>query len=229
MGAQSSVPQLFDVSPDQKYTIEVGASLDAHQKAKGQSESNVVLLRDLISNKIVARFEGHSQSVSNISFVERRTDNPEQLDLAFLSCTSSGECLLWEVPPLGNKVQEVLQPAKILDIECADSIGYVTGCQVMQGAYLVTAISERRQFVFLTKASKRQRDGSTKAKVKRVDTVVTLAEQSHEIVYTTIVGDSQIQTIYGNVLSLMQASFNIVEEAKPGSDGDTKPSILKSI
>lgn len=63
------MPRLFDVSPDQKYTIEIGSSGDSQHKGKAQSQSNTVLLRDLISNKIVAQFEGHSQSVSNISFV----------------------------------------------------------------------------------------------------------------------------------------------------------------
>ena len=144
--------------------------------ATSTSDSSTVLLRDLISNKIVAKFEGHSQTVSNISFLTSRSPNPEQDDLAFLSCTNSGECLLWEVPPITNKIQEVLQPAKILDIECADSIDFVTGCQVMRGAYLVTAISERKQFVFLTKMLKKLKDGGAKSRVKRVDTVVTLPE-----------------------------------------------------
>lgn len=119
---------------------------------------------------------------------------------AFLSCTRSGECLLWEVPPPSNNIQEILQPAKILDIECSDAISYVTGCQVMPGAYLVTAISEQRQFVFMTKVTKRKKDGSTKAKVKRVDTVITAGEQSHEILHSMVIGDSQVQTVYGNVL-----------------------------
>lgn len=120
----------------------------------------------------------------------------------------------------------MLQPAKILDIECADSIGFVAGCHVLRGAYLVTAISERRQFIFLTKLSKRSKDGSTKAMVKGADTVVTLGEQSQEILYSTVTGDSQVQTIYGNVLQLMAANCNIVEEKK---GGDSAPSILKSI
>lgn len=131
------------------------------------------------------------------------------------------------LPPLTDKVQEVLQPAKILDIECADSIDYVAGAQVMRGAYLVTAISERRQFVFLTKMNKRQKDGSTKSRVKRVDTTVSLAEPSHGIVYATVVGETSLQTVYGNVLQLMQASFNIVEAAKAGAEA--APSILKSL
>lgn len=206
------MPRLFDVSPDRKYTIEVGNtnSLSSELKGKGptvasDAANTTVLLRDLISNKIVAKFEGHSQSISNISFISsKQAVNPEQGDdLAFLSCTNSGECLLWEVPPITNKVQEVLQPAKILDIECADSIDFVTGCQVMQGAFLVTAFSERRQFVFLTKLAKKLKDGGAKSRVKRVDTVVTLPEQSHEIVYTVVVGETQIQTVYGNMLQLM--------------------------
>lgn len=54
----------------------------------------------------------------------------------------------------------------------------------MLGAYLVTAISEKKQFVFLTKLEKKKKDGTQKSKVKRVDTVVTPYDQSHQLLYT---------------------------------------------
>jgi len=168
-----------------------------------------------------------------VKFVEvsgRVSTAGQEEHAAFLSCTRSGECLLWEVPPPSNNVQEILQPAKILDIECSDAISYVTGCQVMQGAYLITAISERRQFLFMTKVSKRKKDGSTKSKVKRVDTVITAGEQSHEILYSSVNGDSQVQTVYGNVLQLVASNVNIAGPSQTGEGANEEAAgILKQI
>lgn len=47
---------------------------------------------------------------------------------------------------------------------------------------------------------KKHKDGGTKSRVARVDTVVSLPEQSHECLYTVIVGETQLQTVYGNML-----------------------------
>jgi len=59
--ALSVVPRLFDVSPDEKYTVEVGSTGHSPVKdGEAGANENTVMLRDLISNKIVAKFEGHS-------------------------------------------------------------------------------------------------------------------------------------------------------------------------
>lgn len=100
-------------------------------------------MRDLITNKILVQFEGHGQNITNVAFIANKASGMANQKQAFLSCTRSGECILWEVPEVDQKkVQKVLQPPKIFDIECADQIDYVTGCKVMLGAFLVTAISE---------------------------------------------------------------------------------------
>lgn len=100
-------------------------------------------MRDLLTNKILVQFEGHGQNITNVAFIANKASGMANQKQAFLSCTRSGECILWEVPEVDQKkVQKVLQPPKIFDIECADQIDYVTGCKVMLGAYLVTAISE---------------------------------------------------------------------------------------
>lgn len=100
----------------------------------------------------------------------------------------------------------------------------------MPGAYLITAISERRQFLFMTKVSKRKKDGSTKSKVKRVDTVITAGEQSHEILYSSVNGDSQVQTVYGNVLQLVASNVNIAGPSQTGEGANEEAAgILKQI
>lgn len=109
----------------------------------------------------------------------------------------------------------------------------------MLGAYLVTAISEKKQFVFLTKLEKKKKDGTQKSKVKRVDTVVTPYDQSHQLLYTQVVNDTQFQTVYGNALQLMQVNVDIIDDgskidaskAKKGeiTEEQNQPTILKSI
>jgi hypothetical protein len=69
----------------------------------------------------MAKFEGHSQNVSMLKFVQ------DSDDYSFLSCAGN-ECLLWQIPDLvPNKITEVLQPAKILDIESSSTIKQIEG------------------------------------------------------------------------------------------------------
>jgi hypothetical protein len=70
---------------------------------------------------------------------------------AFVSCAGS-ECLLWDYSSkslqsesAGNAdIEEVLQPAKILDSETMHNILHVQAFQVMEGAYLVSALGDQR-------------------------------------------------------------------------------------
>jgi len=106
---KESVPHIVEVSHDDKYCIEVNHEL-----------STTVLLRNLVSNSIVAKFEGHSQAIQAISFV-KNTDN-----LSFVS-VAGNECLLWQTPEVamksnGTNFVEVLQPAKILDTESSNAV-----------------------------------------------------------------------------------------------------------
>lgn len=61
---------------------------------------------------------------------------------SFLSSAGS-ELLLWEpsqqILQSSDQIEEVLQPAKILDIESSNVIRMASGVQVMPGAYLVAA------------------------------------------------------------------------------------------
>jgi hypothetical protein len=70
-------------------------------------------MRSLIQNTIVAKFEGHSQQVKHLSFSKGSYD--------FVSAAGN-ECLLWERPDLQKGMQEVMQPAKILDIESSNHV-----------------------------------------------------------------------------------------------------------
>jgi hypothetical protein len=53
----------------------------------------------------------------------------------------------------------------------------------MPGAFLVTAISDKGQYIFMAKVK------AGKSKVKKADCVISLAEKNHEIIYSEILGD----------------------------------------
>jgi hypothetical protein len=53
----------------------------------------------------------------------------------------------------------------------------------MQGLFIVTAISDKSQYVFMAKVK------SGKSKVKKADCVISLAEKNHEIYHATILND----------------------------------------
>lgn len=79
---------------------------------------------------------------------------------------------------LGNQVEEILQPAKILDLESSNVIRQVSAYQVMPGAFLVSAVTESHQYVFMAKISVKK-DGKHKSKVKKPDTTINLAEKNY--------------------------------------------------
>ena len=63
----------------------------------------------------------------------------------------------------------------------------------MQGAFLVTAISDKSQYVFMAKVK------AGKSKVKKADCVISLSEKNHEIYHSTILNDQSLKVVYGNM------------------------------
>lgn len=100
----------------------------------------------------------------------------------------------------------------------------------MHGVFLVTALSENKQFVFLTKIVKKSKEGSssTKSRVKRVDTVITMQEQSHQLLHTRVINHTHIQTVYGNALQLLKVDINIIDDENKKKDS-SGPQIHKQI
>lgn len=149
-------------------------------------------MRNLVKNSIVATFEGHSINISQIRFVEGATD------YSFVSCGGS-ECLLWEVDQSiinAANCEEVVQPAKILDIESSTSISDISALQVMKGAFLVLANSEMHQYVFFAKLSKSS--SKQKSKVKKADSTITLKQKQNQILAGSINDGNSVATIAGN-------------------------------
>ena len=69
----------------------------------------------------MAKFEGHSQNVWMLKFVQ-------DSDAYSFLWWAGNEYLLWQIPDLvPNKITELLQPAKILDIESSSTIKQIEG------------------------------------------------------------------------------------------------------
>lgn len=71
-----------------------------------------------------------------------------------------------------------------------------------------------------------------------MDTVIAPQEPSHQLLFTHVVNDTQVQTVYGNALQLLQVNVNIIDDgsladgakSKKGGEGEqAQTSILKSI
>jgi hypothetical protein len=78
----------------------------------------------------------------------------------------------------------------------------------MQGMFLITAVSDKSQYVFMAKVK------SGKSKVKKADSVITLAEKNHEIFYSSILNDQSVKTIYGNMFQMLQKEVKFFEDTK---------------
>ena len=105
-------------------------------------------MRDLVTNSILSRFEGHSSAVSALKFVAGAEG------YQFVT-TAGNECLLWDFPINKSKsIEEVIQPAKILDIENSATIGQIGAYQIVPGAILVGVIADRTKYVFMAKINK---------------------------------------------------------------------------
>lgn len=162
-------------------------------------------MRNLVSNQVIAKFEGHSKHVQSLTFVKGSSSSQKAV-YSFLSSAGS-ELLLWEPSQQtlqsSDQIEEVLQPAKILDIESSNVIRMASGQQVMPGAYLVAAQSDSNQYVFLSKVTVKK-DGKPKSKVKKPDSVISLAESNHQMIQSTVLDVECVQTLYGNLFSLLK-------------------------
>ena len=78
----------------------------------------------------------------------------------------------------------------------------------MQGFFLVTAISDKSQYVFMAKVK------SGKSKVKKADSVISLSEKNHEIFYSSITSEQSVKTIYGNMFQMLQKEVKLFEDTK---------------
>ena len=129
-------------------------------------------MRDLVTNSILSRFEGHSSAVSALKFVAGAEG------YQFVT-TAGNECLLWDFPINKNNsksIKEVIQPAKILDIENSATIGQIGAYQIVPGAILVGVIADRTKYVFMAKINKDP--SKQKSKVKKADSTINLKENN---------------------------------------------------
>ena len=135
-------------------------------------------------------------------------------DYSFVSC-GGNECLLWEVDSSiinSASCEEIVQPAKILDIESQISITDISALQVMKGAILVLANSEMHQYVFFAKLSKSS--SKQKSKVKSPDSTVTLKQKQNQIISGSLLDGNTISTISGNALQISKCNLALIEEGQ---------------
>lgn len=83
-------------------------------------------MRNMISNSIVAKFEGHSSNLQSLCFVDKQ----QATTYDFVSSAGS-ENLYWQTPEAvtsnnnQTQIHEVLQPAKILDCESTQAVNQI--------------------------------------------------------------------------------------------------------
>lgn len=154
----------FDISHDDRYSIEVISGQEGVQ------------LRDLVTNTILFKFEGHSSAVSALKFVAGAEG------YQFIT-TAGNECLLWDFAMNKSKsgnIEEVIQPAKILDIENSNSISQIGAYQIVPGAILVGVVADRTKYIFMAKINKDP--SKQKSKVKKADSIINLKENNQNII-----------------------------------------------
>jgi len=93
----------------------------------------------------------------------------------------------------------LLQPSNILDVESSNSIQSLSALQVMKGAYLILASSDRQQSVFLAKLGSKSQ---SKSKVKKADSVINLAIKQHQIMCSKIIDERSINTVQGTAFAM---------------------------
>jgi len=75
-------PLFFEISSDDKFSVELHSQFPTS-----------VIMRNLVSNQLVAKFDGHSQNVSALTFSKNSTEG----EYCFVSVAGT-ECLLWQAP-----------------------------------------------------------------------------------------------------------------------------------
>ena len=160
-------------------------------------------MRNLGSNQIIAKFEGHSAAISNIKFSQKTYE--------FVSSAGS-EFLLWDdhTKSEDKSMNNVVQPIKILDLESSSHISSIDIFEVMKGAFFVQATSDKQMFVFMAK----MKSSSKKSKVKKPDSIFSTSENNHEIIFSKFLNQQTIQVVYGNMFSILKRDVEMFEEIK---------------
>lgn len=150
----------------------------------------------------------------DVSFVQKQDANTYD----FVS-SSGTENLYWQTIPAAvnnnnsTQIHEVLQPAKILDTESTQTVIQLQAMQVMKGASMVLATSDRQSFVFLVKLSTSSKSPN-KSKVKKADSVVSLTVKQHLIVAQAFLNDQSLVTVQGTSFTLSKSVSQLFEDSK---------------
>ena len=209
----AALPVAVSLSSDDKFTIEV---------LGGEGNpSEVLVMRNLVQNSIVAKFEGHSQAISDFNFVSDPMGSLSKY--AFVSCAGS-ECLLWEygIGSAKDQIEEEFKPAKILNTQSTVPIESISALKVMDGGYLVSALeSGRGSYVFMAKVSSKVKV----SKVKKPDVAIKLKEKSHNIIMQKATSSSAIQVVFGNAFSMLKQDLSLMDEETKGDTPQLKSMI----
>lgn len=193
-----AIPTLIDVSHDDLFSIE----------ASQQS----IILRNLRTNMALARFEGHQHSITSLAF--------SPTSYVFASAANS-ECLLWNPrdyikSSISTELAEVSQPDKLFDLASSDLITRLSLKEIGDGtATFMAAVSTAQQTsIFYAKSSGKGASASGKgsSKVVKKDCVVRVQGQSEQIVGATIVNETTLNVVYGNIYSVRKAQARLLDD-----------------
>lgn len=83
----------------------------------------------------------------------------------------------------------------------------------MKGASLVLATADRQAFVFMVKLSSSSKSAN-KSKVKKADSLLSLAIKQHQIICQSFISDQTISTVQGTSFTLSKNVTTLFEDSK---------------
>ncbi len=157
----------------------------------------------------LARFEGHQHSITSLAFAPN--------SYLFVSAANS-ECLIWNPrdfikSSISTDIAEVSQPDKILDLANSDLITAVTLKEVGDGSStFMAAVSTTQQTSIFYAKSGGKASVNGKNKVIKKDSLVRVQGQSEQIVSASIVNETTLNVVYGNIYGVRKAQAILIDE-----------------
>lgn len=122
-----------------------------------EGAAQVISLRSLKNHQLVAKYEGHLYPVQNLKFALST--------YTFVSAGNS-ECMLWNPidqikNQVGDMIEEISQPEKILDQVSSDHITHVALKEIGdEKTFMISASSDQFINIYYTKISSAKAKGS---------------------------------------------------------------------
>ncbi len=161
------------------------------------------------SHQLVAKYEGHLYPVQNLKFALS--------SYTFVSAANS-ESMLWNPidqikNQVGDMIEEISQPEKILDQVSSDHITHIALKEIGdEKTFMISTSSDQAINIFYTKISSAKAKASTqKSRVVSANCQINLGVHE-QMISLSLINETSLSVVHGSLFSMKKSQVKILDE-----------------